>query len=62
MEWLIANWWLVYTVIVPFAIGGLKYTAHNTKWVWDDKIMTLICGWWDMTKGQMPRNTTNNKK
>jgi len=62
MEWIIANWWLIYTIIIPFTIGILKYTAYKTKWVWDDKIMTLICGWWDMAKGQVPKNTTNGRK
>lgn len=58
MGWIVLNWWWLAPIVVPLAIGGLKYAAIKTPWVWDDKIITLIAGIWDMSIGHMPRNKT----
>ncbi len=61
MEWIALNWWWLSPIAIPLILGGLKVAANKTKWVWDDKIVTLLAGIWDMSKGLIPRNTTGKK-
>jgi len=62
MEWITVNWWWLSAFAIPVGIGTLKFVANKTSWVWDDKIVTLLAGIWDMAKGSIPRNTTGPKK
>jgi hypothetical protein len=54
MLWVTANWWWLSWVlsglVIPAALGGLKLVAMKTKNVHDDKIVTLLCEWWSMTR------------
>jgi len=61
MEWIALNWWWISPIAIPIVLGGLKYTAKKTKWVWDDKVITLLAGVWDMSRGLQPRNITGKK-
>ncbi len=60
MEWITANW-IVLAIAVPLGLKILKIMAKRTKWVGDDKIVTLLAGAWDMIKGQVPRKFTGKK-
>jgi hypothetical protein len=61
MLWIVSNWWWISPVAVPLLLGGLKYAAKKTKWVGDDKIVTLLAGVWDMSRGIAPRSETGKK-
>jgi len=62
MEWVALNWYWISPIVIPLIVGGLKYTAKKTSWVWDDKITTILGGWWDMSRGHQPRNLTGKGK
>jgi hypothetical protein len=62
MEWIVLNWWWISPIVIPLMIGGIKYAAYKTPWVWDDKIATLISGIYDMSRGKEPRNVTGKKR
>ena len=54
MEWIVANWWwlswILNILVVPAILGALKVIAMKTKSVKDDKIITLLIEWWDVSK------------
>ncbi len=50
---IVANWWWI-APLVLIGLGGLKLAAKKTKWVWDDKIVTLLIGLVRMSRGKEP--------
>lgn len=62
MEWMLANWELFAPIVVPIALWFLKRYAKKSKNVWDDKLVTLLAGIWDISRKRTPRNTTGKAK
>ena len=62
MGWLLANWGLFSPIVVPIALWILKRRAKKTEAVWDDKIVTLLAGVWDISRKRTPRHTTGKTK
>ncbi len=43
ITFILANWWWLSPLALT-ALGGLKIAAKKTKWVADDKVLTLLIG------------------
>lgn len=52
-QFIITNWWWI-SILLGVLLGGLKILAKKTKWVWDDKIVTLLIGLLRMSRGKLP--------
>ena len=54
MKWIVANWWWLSWILdilaVPAILSALKVIAMKTKSVKDDKIITLLIEWWNVSK------------
>ena len=51
MSWIAANSWWLLPIVIPAGLGGLKLLAVKTKWVGDDKIVTMLIEWWKAAQG-----------
>jgi len=60
MTFLVANWWWLSPLGIPAILGALKVAAKLTPWAWDNKIVTLLKGIWDVTRGKTPKNWTGS--
>lgn len=56
------NWWWICPVIAIPLFGWLKKKAKKTKWVWDDKVTTLILGLLRMSIRREPLSEKRKKK
>jgi len=57
MEWIAANWWWLSPLLIPLIFRILEYAAKKTKWVTDDRVVTLLRGIWEMSRGRLAGKT-----
>jgi len=59
MEWVVINWWwiswILSLLVIPGGLGVLKVIATKTETVKDDRIVTLLIEWWNMSRGLLKR-------
>ena len=58
LAWIALNWHWIAPIGIPVILGMLKIGANKTKWVLDDKIVTLLFGMWDIVLRKPPRNSS----